>query len=95
MSRVHHENYILKADVVEKPTTYEEAMLLQNSDIDELLTKLTRKMAECELLDHKGNLGQTIGGIFLQRLKVAMARQNQRGHKARWRRVRFTPSQAG
>ena len=52
LTKVKHENYVLLAAV--KPTSYEEAMLDQHSDIDALLTKLVRKMAECEDVNSNG-----------------------------------------
>ena len=85
---VKYENYVLLADLGDSKN-YEEAMLMQHSDIDQLLTKLVRKMAECEQVEAAGEHGKTISKVFLDRLANAVDHQNQRGHKARWRRVIF------
>jgi hypothetical protein len=85
---VKHENYVLTADLG-TPNNYEEAMLIQHTDIDQLLSKLVRKMAECEQIETSGEHGKTISKVFLLRLADAINLQNNRGHKARWRRVIF------
>ena len=82
-TRVRHENYVLKTEI-SNPVSYEEAMLVQHLDIDALLTKLVQKMAECELAD-----GSNIASIIKQRFEKAKARQENKGSKARWRRVRW------
>ena len=87
-TRVKHENYVLLTAVGD-PNTYEEAMLIQHSDIDQLLTKLVRKMAECEQIETSGEHGKTISKVFLLRLADEINLQNNRGHKAHWRRVIF------
>ena len=80
---VKHENYVLLADLG-NPKNYEEAIMIQHPDIYQLLTKLVRQLAEYEQVS-----GKTISKVFLDRLANAVDHQNQRGHKARWRRVIF------
>ena len=89
-TKIKHENYVLLT-AVKDATNYEEAMMQQHVDIDEMLTKVVRKMAECELISVSGQDGQTIGNVFMDRLGKAIARQQVKGSKARWRRVRWSP----
>jgi hypothetical protein len=88
ITKVKIENYVLLTSITE-PTNYEQAMLRQHADIDEMLNTLVRKMAECEGIDVAGTSGEIIGNLFLARLGKAIARQNVKGSKARWRRVRW------
>jgi hypothetical protein len=91
-TKVKHEHYMLKSDL-KKVTSYEEAMMDQCSDIDYLLNKVVKKMAECEMVDGKGTEScKIICKIVADRLSMAVARQNTKGHTARWRRVRWKPS---
>jgi hypothetical protein len=89
-SKVKHENYLLWTELKDA-SNYEEAMVLQHSDIDHLLDKLVRKMAECELVGGKGtSSAKNISNILVDRLDKAVARQNVKGDGARWRRVKWS-----
>jgi hypothetical protein len=87
-TRVVHENYMLITEV-KKPTTYEEAVMAEHSDIDALMRQLVKKLAECENIGAVGEAGNNVAGIFLDRLGKAIAAQNNKGEKARWRRVKW------
>jgi len=88
LTAVFLENYVLLTSIKD-PKTYEAAMLHQHADIEEMLNTLVRKMAECELIESTSNAGQNIGNIFMDRLGRAIARQERKGDKARWRRVKL------
>jgi hypothetical protein len=90
LTRVKQENYVLLADI-KVPINYEEAMVQQHPDIEQMLNMLAGKMAECELIGVTGQSGQNIGNVFLQHLGKAIARQNAKDSKSRWRRVRWSP----
>ena len=58
VTKVKHENYLLST-AVGSPTSYEEAVFDEFPDVDQLLTSLCRKMAECEGLDASGDSSQS------------------------------------
>ena len=87
-TKVKHENYILNTEL-KVPTTYEEATIQQHADINELLNKLVRKMAECELAGATDTSQKIISSIFLSRLRKARQRLDVKGSKARWRGIKF------
>ena len=64
--------------------SYEEAVLVQHTDIDRMVDKLVRKLAKCDL-----NSDQEMGRIFLRKLCGASVRQATLGPKALWRQVSF------
>jgi len=66
------------------PTTYEEAALDQNPDIDRQFDKLCAKLASCDIKP-----GNKIGEILGDKLDEAHLDQLKKGHKATWRKVRF------
>jgi hypothetical protein len=86
-TKVLHEHYVLLTEI-QKASTYEEAMLDQCSDIDSLLNKVVKKMAECEMVDGKGSDScKKICSIVADRLDRAVVNQTKKGSAARWRRV--------
>jgi hypothetical protein len=87
-TKVQHENYILHTEL-KPPTSYEDAMLQQHTDINELLNKLVREMAQCELTGANETSQKNISSIFLSRLHKARQRQDVKGSKARWRKIKF------
>ena len=89
-SYVKHENYLLWTEIKDA-TNYEESMVHQHSDIDQLLNKLVRKMAECELVGGKGtSSAKNISNILVDRLDKAVARQSVKGNGARWCSVKWS-----
>ena len=92
-TKVLHENYEMYA-AVPQPRNYEEAMLDQHPDIDKLMTKLARKIAQCERSQGEGDGGNVLGLIFLARVKKVKVRQEKKGRKALWRRVVWNPPAA-
>jgi hypothetical protein len=87
-TKVLHENYVLRTELKE-PTNYEEAIFDQLPDIDILMNKMVKKMAECELVSANGQQGKNLTTIFLTRLELAIARQSTKGAKGKWRRIKF------
>jgi hypothetical protein len=88
-TRVLHENYVLRTEL-KAPTSYEEAMMDQLSDVDLLMNKMVKKMAECELISANGQSAKNLTTIFLAHLEKAIDRQSTKGGKAKWRRIKFT-----
>ena len=87
-TRLHHES--IRVGEEAPPASYEEAVLQQHCDIEELLRDLTRRLSQCEGISSEGEAGHRIGNLFLNYLTVAVQRQsNLRVDKARWRRVRY------
>jgi hypothetical protein len=87
-TRVAYESYVLITEI-KQPTTYKEAVMSELSDIDALMRQLVKKLAECENIGAHGEAGKNVAGIFLDRLGKAIAAQNNKGEKARWRRVKW------
>ena len=87
-TKVLHENYVLQTEL-KKPTDYEEAIFDQLSDIDILMSKMVKKLAECELVAANGQSAKNLTAIFLGRLEKAIARQSTKGAKGKWRRIKF------
>jgi hypothetical protein len=90
-TKVKHENYVLETELI-APSNYEEAMLQQHSDIDALLNKLVRSIAECEPVLETEQSYKNFLFIVKKRLEKAKARQDAKGAKARWRKVLHSAS---
>ena len=88
-TKVKHENYVLVTEIKDA-VNYEEAMIQQHSDIEDLLNQLVRKMAECEMIRADGESATNLCTIFRVHLAKAIIRQNSKGNKARWCRVRWS-----
>lgn len=89
-TKVLHENYLLLTEI-KVPKSYEEAVFAQHDDINEALNILVKKLAECELLQDKGDSGSKLVAFILSRLSAAKKRQDEKGSRARWRRVVWPP----
>ena len=88
-TKVRHENYVLRT-AIRNPTNYEEAAVQQHADIDAMLRRLAKSLAECEEILPEGDSGKRISNIFLEYLQQAVATQASKPvEKQRWRRVRF------
>jgi hypothetical protein len=93
-TKVRHENYVLLTEINE-PANYEEAIFQQHADIDALLNKLVRSIAECDSVLETDHSSKNLFRVIKERLEKAKTRQNNKGSKARWRRVRFSPARSG
>jgi hypothetical protein len=89
VTKCKHENYVLVTEVKD-PVNYEEAMMQQHPDMEDLLNQLVRKMAECEMVQADGESAANLCKIFRVHLAKAVQRQNSKGNKARWCRVRWS-----
>jgi hypothetical protein len=78
-----------------EPANYEEAIFQQHADIDALLNKLVRSIAECDSVLETDHSSKNLFRVIKERLEKAKTRQNNKGSKARWRRVRFSPARSG
>ena len=68
-----------------EPTSYAEAVVQQNPDIEDKLDKLCLNLAMCKI--HKDEKG--IMDLVHQRLVKATEKQNKLGHKQKFREVHF------
>jgi hypothetical protein len=88
-TKVKHENYVLETEI-QAPSNYEEAMFQQNSDIDALLNKLVKSIAECDGVLQSEVSMKNIFRVFKDRFEKAKAHQDSKGSKARWRKVCYS-----
>jgi hypothetical protein len=66
---------------------YAEAIMQQHPKIEQLLMKLCKQLAKCELsFDDK-----SIHTVIAEKLREALALQLSLGSDAEWKRVRYTP----
>jgi hypothetical protein len=69
------------------PGSRAEAIMQQHSDIEQMMVKLARQLAKCELNPRSNSIQQ----IFAKKLQDATARQTAMGSKATYKRVRCNP----
>ena len=67
-----------------EPSTYEEAMFMQNPDIEEAMVAFAAMLAQCALFSN-----HEILRVFAQELDRAQIFHQKLGHKARFRHVEF------
>ena len=75
LTHILHTSFVMEANI-KLPTNKEEAMLFEHSDMLELFTVLTKKMAEFEEISGTGDGGKRIATLFLSHLNSAIAAQN-------------------
>lgn len=69
----------------EQETVYERAVLKQHPDIEAVMEKLAKMLAECDVSDTSGEIQK----IMTPKLTSARATQQMHGHKANWRNVEW------
>jgi hypothetical protein len=74
-------------DKEEAPVSYAEAIMQQHPKIEQLLMKLCKQLAKCELSFDD----TSIHTVIAEKLREALALQLSLGSDAEWKRVRYTP----
>lgn len=72
--------------VLEDPSSFEEAMINQHPDMDQLLTKLARLMVSCRCGEQSAAV---VGDLLREKIKYQRTKQAMLGNKAKWRDVYF------
>jgi hypothetical protein len=68
------------------PTSYAEAVMQQHPKIDQMMEKLCRQLAKCEMVDTSE---YSVLLMFSAKLQAAVARQLSLGGDAEWKRVQY------
>ena len=72
--------------IVPKPASYPEAIMQQHPKTEQLMAKLCRDLAMCEIDPEGGE----IQSLFSAHLKKAVAEQSEKGSDAIWKQVIYT-----
>jgi hypothetical protein len=70
------------------PRSYAEAVMQQHPKIEQMLEKLCKQLAKCEM----SNSDTSIHTVLAEKLQAAIARQLSLGSDAEWKRVRYSAS---
>jgi hypothetical protein len=76
---------------IRPPMSYAEAIMQQHLKIDQMMDKLCRQLAKCEL----STTDASIHTLFATKLQAAVAKQVALGGDAEWKRVHYSPPQVG
>jgi hypothetical protein len=72
---------------IQLPNSYAEAIMQQHLKIDQMMDKLCRQLAKCEM----STTDASIHTLFATKLQAAVAKQVALGGDAEWKRVHYTP----
>lgn len=87
-TRVMKESVVDAKRALVEPSTFEDACLQQHPEIDRMMDKLAERLAMCSVVptDH-------LGTVFLKKLHKANTKQFNKGKKALWYKVDFSPQE--
>lgn len=74
---------------IQPPLSYAEAIMQQHPKIDQMMDKLCRQLAKCEM----STTDNSIHTVFAIKLHLAVAKQVALGGDAEWKRVHYTHPQ--
>ena len=72
---------------IQPPMSYAEAIMQQHLKIDQMMDKLCRQLAKCEM----SATDPSIHTLFASKLQAAVAKQVALGGDAEWKRADYTP----
>jgi hypothetical protein len=81
----------VRSAAIQPPMSYAEAIMQQHLKIDQMMDKLCRQLAKCEM----STTDDSIHTLFATKLQAAVAKQVALGGDAKWKRVHYTPPQGG
>jgi hypothetical protein len=88
-TKVRHES--LRTGNVPTPTTFEEAILQQHPDIEQMIDKLAKELARC----HLAHTSQPMLAIINLKLSKHINAQSSKGNTASWRDVTYESVMTG